>query len=662
MADLHGITGLRKFRGVLLTGILSCAVAACGGDSDAASAGLSAGTLTSVTMASTTAALAMPMYGVTNLAADGESTPRGLNDSGQVAFNRATTNGIRAFFYNGASVVPLPVLPGAVEMRVRALSNSGQVAGVARYADNSTRVFSWTQNGGLVDVGTLGGNFAYVADVSDTGQIVGQSLNAQKELHAFSWTRSGGMRDLGTLGGNLSSAHAVSGAGHVVGEATLPGSGIEEGQGRAFLWTQAGGMINLQKLPDFASIAQDVNDSGQVTGSLYRGFSLSHAFSWTAAGGMIDLGTLGGSYSDGLAINSAGQITGTANTGDEFTHAFMWDKVSGMVDLGTLGGFNSSAADINAFGQIAGGTSNAAGDERAFLWSKVSGMVDLNTRLSKAPAGLQLLAAIAISDQGQILAQSNAGLMLLKPGLNNSAAPAIGPIASDDAITLGSTLTVSASFTDADTADGHTASWTWGDGSPAQAGKVTERTGTGSVTGSHIYSTAGVYAVTLLVTDSSGNSTEAKREIVVVDNSGGFVGGLGWVDSPKGAYLKRPGISGRASFRFASVYQRGASTPSTGLQFRFPAANLTFEARQADWLVFNGDRAQFQGSGRLNGAGNYHFRVTAININGREKDRLRIQIWHYDTAKKTDVTDYDNQSASGGEGSTVSGGNIVIHK
>src|SRR5919201_330131 len=53
-----------------------------------------------------------------------------------------------------------------------------------------------------IDLGTLPGGTSSVARaVSDNGQVVGSSNTASGQTHAFSWTQAGGMVDLGTLPG-----------------------------------------------------------------------------------------------------------------------------------------------------------------------------------------------------------------------------------------------------------------------------------------------------------------------------------------------------------------------------------------------------------------------------------------------------------------------------
>jgi uncharacterized membrane protein len=52
------------------------------------------------------------------------------------------------------------------------------------------------------------------------------------EFHAFSWTQAGGIVDLGTLGGTHSNALAVNANGQIVGDAATAGDAAD----RAVLW------------------------------------------------------------------------------------------------------------------------------------------------------------------------------------------------------------------------------------------------------------------------------------------------------------------------------------------------------------------------------------------------------------------------------------------
>jgi PKD repeat protein len=222
-------------------------------------------------------------------------------------------------------------------------------------------------------------------------------------------------------------------------------------------------------------------------------------------------------------------------------------------------------------------------------------------------------------------------------------------------------VNLSATVTDPDAAEVLTCSVDWDDGSPPTTG-ISGASGT--CTDSHIYTVAGVYTVSATVTDLLGLSDTDTVMIVVYDPTAGFVTGGGWIDSPAGAYIADPSLSGRASFGFVSKYHKGASTPSGSTEFQFRAGNLNFHSDSYQWLVVAGARAQYKGTGTINGESGYSFMLTAIDgalPGGGGSDRFRIKIW--ETATGTVV--YDNQPGApdgGDPTTTLGGGNIVIHK
>lgn len=238
-----------------------------------------------------------------------------------------------------------------------------------------------------------------------------------------------------------------------------------------------------------------------------------------------------------------------------------------------------------------------------------------------------------------------------------------------DPVAVNTPIAASVSYTDAPS-DVHTAQWTWDDGSTGPADSITEANGAGVATGSHAYGGAGVYNVAVTVSDACA-SASVTRQVVVYDPSAGFVTGGGWITSPAGAYPAVPTLSGRANFGFVSKYLKGATVPTGETEFQFQLANINFHSDSYDWLVVSGARAQYKGTGSINGSGGYRFMLTAVDgalLGGRtvSPDRFRIRIWHSD-ANNNDVVDYDNQidpSLAGGnsEGTAIGGGSIVIHQ
>jgi hypothetical protein len=244
------------------------------------------------------------------------------------------------------------------------------------------------------------------------------------------------------------------------------------------------------------------------------------------------------------------------------------------------------------------------------------------------------------------------------------AAPSFNPIqAPTEPVVVNIEISATTTFTGF-LLDTHTVRWDWGDGFTS-LGAVQESGGSGTATGSHIYETPGVYTVKLKVTDSSGSVVTTEFHYVVVyDPQGGFVTGGGWIDSTQGAYLCDPSLNGKATFGFVSKYEKGAKTPTGQTEFVFRVAKLNFHSSNYDWLVVAGSRAQFKGTGTINGNGNYGFMLTAIDgqiAGGRGVDKFRIKIWD----KATGTMIYDNQmgAADNSDPTTqIGGGSIIIHK
>jgi PKD repeat protein len=227
----------------------------------------------------------------------------------------------------------------------------------------------------------------------------------------------------------------------------------------------------------------------------------------------------------------------------------------------------------------------------------------------------------------------------------------IGP---SDPLGVGTQVSLTASFSDPGSEDTHTAIWSWGDGSTNS-----ETINGHTVQGSHTYTSAGVYTVSLVVNDKDGGEGRADyRYVVVYDPSGGFVTGGGWINSPTGAYLNDPSLTGKATFGFVSRYLKGANILTGNTQFVFHAADFVFQSSAYEWLVISGTKAQFKGSGTINGEGSYQFLLSAFDAS---PDHMRIKIW--DT--ETEEVIYDNKRGDGDSSDAATelgGGSITIHK
>lgn len=595
-------------------------------------------------------------YRVINLGTGEIAAFPDINDRGQVAYT--LTNGpaaLRALFYDGASIVEIDPL-GSTHIGAIALNNAGQVAGSALVGGGpNTHAYVWTRSGGAIDLGTLSGVSSGATDINNRGEVTGNSITGTSFPHAFRWSAGTGIEDLGLLPGAtfpaFTNATAISDSGLIAGWGTSA-----SGDGHAFAWTRKTGIIDLGTFGGQFSFANGVNALGQVVGYAAAPGNVYHAFIWSPYGGLRDLGLGGGLESFAGAINDNGQVIGGINYATA-QRAFSWTRAGGMVRLGTLGGASSSAIAINNKGQVVGGSNTRRGDSHAFVWTAREGLVDLNRRLRHAPPGLVLDFAVAISDNGAIVATSNAGLVLLKPDCGCPGTHAVGPIEAPEMIAAGTPFDSAVSFAGADTAAKHNVTWSWGDGSAEQAGFARESGGAGRATGSYTYKAPGIYTITASVTDLAGKSATVTRNIVVYDKAGAAVRGSGSFVSPQGAGGKVGSVGGVASFDLiAPPVASAKAVAATAGELRFRAGTLNFRSQTLKAVAVQGQRGQFEGSGTLNGSGDYRFLLATT---AGQPGRFALKIWHLDPVTRAEVVDYDNLAAGPGNTGPAVQGSIV---
>jgi uncharacterized membrane protein len=314
------------------------------------------------------------------------------------------------------------------------------------------------------------------------------------------------------------------------------------------------------------SIAADINDANITAGAATAADGNGHAVLWDAAGRLIDLGTFGASSAGAGLINNRNEVAGFTldldPAGNQHIRSFLWNRRDGaafvplaesntiiaalnerneavgrqlppdfsrnrafyfsrsrgFVDLHRAPFIESSAGDINDRGTIVGSMIRANADgsqtELAFRWSDFVA-VNLNTRLLNPPAGLVLTQALGISASGDIVANSNAGLLLLRRGGGRDDAPVLGPLTLNEPIRPAVAASLALSFSDRNMHDTHTATVDWGDGSGRQPASVREKRGRGEVSATHTYAASGEYTIVVRVTDSAGKTTTTYRHVIV---------------------------------------------------------------------------------------------------------------------------------------------------
>jgi probable HAF family extracellular repeat protein len=610
-----------------------------------------------------TAKLAAGQYRVVNLGAGDLSELPVINTKDQVSFSLHTAHGSRGYFFDGKAVRDIGTLGGPTTNAV-GLNNGGQVTGATTVIGGDGRAFVWSAGGGMTDLGLLPGAYeSAAAAINNLGVVTGYSHGVPSTSpRAFRWSAADGIQDLGAFTGGLGSfsvGTALNDAGLIAGNSDASAS-----DRHAFAWTRARGMVDIDTLRSIYSEPVGVGSAGQVAGHYVvpKSDNLYHAFFWTAANGMRDIGTAGAIESFVLAMSPNAHVAGVINLARGDQHAMSWTLAGGMADLGTLDGGKPGAASralyVNTKGQIVGWSRSKAGAMKPFLWSAGSGMVDLSKRLYKAPAGLKVDEAMAISDNGVIVAGSNAGLVLLTP-YTGSGAYAVGPVAAPDLVEVGKPLDASVSFAGEEAVGIRSVSWSWGDGVAAQAGALKEERGAGSASASHRYTAPGIYPVTATVVNRAGQSVTVSRQVIAytpgrAGGTGGIVAGCGAILSPQGALKTAPTKAGKASFRFFAPSSAGATATAGGKgQLEFNLAGWIFRSdnlqRAAGAAV-----GQFEGIGKVNGRGDYRFALTttpgvaagkgAGGTRSGLEGGFNIKIWHINPVTKAPVIVYDSHS------------------
>jgi probable HAF family extracellular repeat protein len=208
----------------------------------------------------------------------------------------------------------------------------------------------------LVDVGVIGGTWSLATSINDSGQVVGSSCTQDCLGHAFSWTESGGIEDLGTLPGySRSDAYSINNLGQILGAVVcrVGDAGCSGSYSEAVIWEKVGGQWTVTRLgiPGFGN-RFDINNSGQFVlgGKLYS----------RAGGSVVQEPLPAGIFP--VAINDAGIVaaSASANDGSGTSNAVIWFRdqsgTERVLQLGNLPGYNIGLAkgigEVDATGRI----------------------------------------------------------------------------------------------------------------------------------------------------------------------------------------------------------------------------------------------------------------------------------------------------------------------
>ena len=607
-------------------------------------------------------------YRVVNLS-DGEHYGSvAINASGQVAFSYTADLfqiPISAFFYDGARIRNIGRLGNDYAVAT-GLNDSGQVVGQSFNAEGSDRTFVWSMRRPMFDIGLLPGTrYVYDPLINNRGVVAG-FMSGSDGNHAYRWSQRDGFTDLGALAQSPPRAvttRALNDAGMITGVSRTGFSGFH-----AYRWTFGSGMVDIHTLDVSDSAAVGIDASGNIAGNYYdqpAGDAIWRAFVWTPRGGMRAL-VNGTDDVSVIGITPSGRVFGSLSRSRDYFRAYTWTRAGGIVALGSLGGLGSMPSGANNKGQVVGNAIDTLSQSRAFAWSAAYGMVDLNTRLRHAPPSLELYDALAISDNGAILARANSGLVLLKPanGAPCTCPHTVGPIMARDLTLPGAPFEAAVGIASDQPGARYKIAWSWGDGATANGSAQAQaepnaRAGAKPAVGQfgndvmrasarHTFTAPGVYTVSANVVDvSSGAAVRVSRKIVVQAAQG--VAGAGAFFSHTTAGENGAQRTGRASFAFIApspdALRSNPDASATRAALHFRAGDLAFRSTDIAPVAVARGRGQFAGSGAINGKGAYRFDLVTLAPTPDAPARFGLKIWHTDAATGAQVLDYDNQAS-----------------
>lgn len=447
------------------------------------------------------------VYGIVNLTPAQALLVR-INATGQAAFEYIGLD-YRAHvgFFDGQRIIH-PIAPGATYSFLGALNDRGELAFVARYVDpalpwsTGLQPYRWSAARGLARLPSLGANTDnWIPAINNNSNIVGASYSSSdaSTARALRWSAANGLTVLPRPPGfGPSYAYDINERNVSVGT-VADASGADN----AVRWDSANRPTVLGTLGGVrGAVAMFNNERGDIAGMLDGATPDARAFLWSPGRGVATPAP----NAVVVGLNESGEIAGRIVSPDGASRAFLYSRARGLVNLHPASFFLSEVNGLNDAGVSVGVAWSGQGERRAYRWSRTGAFVDLNTRLLNPPAGLVLASALDIAANGDIIAESSAGLVLLRRGSGGTDAPVLGPIDLPDRA-LNRPLQLTLSFRDRNLGDRHTATVDWGDGLGPQPAAVRESRGSGQVSARHTFTTPAEYNIIVRVTDSTGKST-----------------------------------------------------------------------------------------------------------------------------------------------------------
>lgn len=370
------------------------------------------------------------VYGIVNLAGGSFGFFADINGRGQAAFEYFGLDGqLHVGYFDGTRVIDISP-PNNRTAFLGDLNDKGEVAFSSSIIEPAVpwgtpfRPFRWSASRGLVPLPSLSSEGStFITAINNRSEIVGRSAlsNENGANRAVRWTATNRLMQMPAPAGI-----GETDASHINDSNVTVGSGYQaSGAPNVLAWDSAGRMMDLGAFGRSFAFASTNNRRGEIAGMLDTLDPNFSAFLWSPGKGAVRIGARTVMHQ----LNEIGEVVGRRVSGnaDPAPRAFLFSRARGLVDLHPRGLQVSEANDVNDHSVVVGHGRRASGESVAYRWSR-GGAVDLNTRLLDPPAGLVLTSALAISNKGDIVASSNAGVVLLRANGGGTDAPVLGPI------------------------------------------------------------------------------------------------------------------------------------------------------------------------------------------------------------------------------------------
>jgi uncharacterized membrane protein len=572
------------------------------------------------------------IYGIVNLAPPW-SYGSFINARNQAVFEYLGADGrTHAAFFNGDRIADISPV-GNDTTFAAGLNEGGNVILDARFVDAANpettryRPSRWSAARGHVPLPSLSPDaVVYMDEMNERSDIAGVSVTSDFSTYrAVRWTSANRLLALSSPAGIVgTSARSINDRNAIVGEGTNA-----NGQSTALVWNADGRPTNLGTFGAQQTSGLHINNQSDILGWIINDVATRGFFLWSPGKPVVRMLN---AYP--TTMNEAGEVIGVrpGPVSSEY-YAFLYSRARGLINLHPPGKFKSDVVTINDDGVSVGAVqAEFLGASRAYRWSRTGVATDLNTRLQNPPPGLVITEGLRIAANGDIVANSNAGLVYLRRGGGGTDAPVLGPIQIPE-VRENALARLSASFRDRNARDTHTATVDWDDGRGPLPAAVRKVNGIGQVLAEHTYPAAGDYQVTVVVTDSARRSTTTSATVWVGAGTEPQLRGEGILQTgtAPGSLANPP--AARTSFRLAAPLEikAGAATP-----FAFRLLGRTaFTGEQLDRIALDGNRVRLEGTGRLNNRSGYRFVVDAEvgeGANPSSASRMAVRIVKADGA------------------------------